>query len=353
MADLLEVDGFLGRSTTIRQELRSLLYNLTVGEEAVKFLRAQAIDFVYERYAALSYAGIRTARALGVPHLLEVNAPLTFEHEKRRGLELPHIARDAERRIFVETDHAVVVSKELQEFAVACGVPAARVSVLPNAVDPERFAPRAAEGHRRELRLDGKRVVGFVGSLKPWHGVHSLVDAFKGLHASAPHSVLLIVGDGPERQKLEQRVDGHGLGSAVRFTGNVPSDDIPDYIAAMDVAVAPYVPSENFYYSPLKIFEYVAMAKPVVAGRIGQVRDLLRDGHTGFTYEPGKVGDLERSLAALVADPALCERIGHEARSFVLREHSWARNAERLVSLASDLIAHGRSAASAGGSGRP
>jgi glycosyltransferase involved in cell wall biosynthesis len=353
VAELLGIDSFLGRPTSIRQELRSILYNLAVAEQALDQLRAERVDFVYERYAALSWAGIEVARALGVPHLLEVNAPLAFEHDKRRGLELPRLAHDAERRIFFETDHVVAVSNELRELIVAGGVPGARVSVLPNAVDPARFSPgraTARDALRRKYGLDGKRVVGFVGSLKPWHGTHTLVDAFVGAHAGAPEAALLIVGDGPERQALEQRVEARGLRGAVRFTGNVPSDDVPDHVAAMDIAVAPYVPSENFYYSPLKIFEYMAMAKPVVAGAIGQVRELLRDGHTGVLFEPGNVDALTHALARLVRDPGLCERIGAEARAYIVGEHSWERNAERLVALAAGLIAEGRRAAAPAGS---
>jgi glycosyltransferase involved in cell wall biosynthesis len=350
MDDLLEVDAAVGRRTSIRQELRSLLYNATAFERAHEFLRARGIDFVYERYAAFSWAGILTARALGVPHVLEVNAPLTFEHEKRRGLELKTLALDSERRIFLDTDHVVVVSSELRDVVTRAGVPPERVSVLSNAVDPERFSPaRAAGGEavRARYGLDDTRVIGFVGTLKPWHGVDTLIEAFRGLHATEPRTRLLLVGDGPERQALERRVDADGLGHAVTFAGNVRPEDVPDCIAAMDVTVAPYVPSDSFYYSPLKIFEYMAMAKPVVAGEIGQVRDLVAADETGILYEPGNVPALTRALARLVGDPPLCEAIGGRARAFVVQQHSWAQNGKRLVALACALI-HARKTAAAG-----
>jgi glycosyltransferase involved in cell wall biosynthesis len=348
LGDLLEVDGFLGRRTSIRQELRSLFYNHSFAERALDELRARSVEFIYERYAAFSWAGIRLARALGIRHLLEVNAPLALEHQKRRGLELVHLARDAERQIWLETDHVLVVSKELQDVVVSSGVPAERVSVLPNAVDPHRFSPertQAVPALRGRYGLDGKRVIGFVGTLKPWHGVHTLIDAFRDLHRAVPRTHLLLVGDGPERQALERRVGDLGLGEAVSFTGNVAPDEVPDFIAAMDIAVAPYVPSENFYYSPLKIFEYMSMAKPVVAGNIGQVSELLSHDDTGMLYEPGRIDQLAHALARLANDPALCEHVGRRARAFILREHSWERNAERLVALAARLGAQARTPA--------
>jgi glycosyltransferase involved in cell wall biosynthesis len=349
--DLLGLDDFVGRRTSIRQELRSLLYNVALADGALPYLRGRGIDFVYERYAAFGYGGIAVARALGVPHVLEVNAPLAFEHEKRRGMEVRELARDAERRIFLATDQVVVVSRELGDLVTAQGVPAARVTVLPNAVDPERFAPGAAtdgQALRRRYRLEGTRVIGFVGSLKPWHGTETLVEAFHRLHATAPHTRLLIVGDGPERQALERRVEAHRLGDTVCFTGNVSPDEVPASIAAMDVAVAPYVPSETFYYSPLKIFEYMAMAKPVVAGSIGQVRELVRDGDTGLLFEPGSVEQLTRALGRLVEDPPLCERMGAKGRAWILAEHSWMQNAEKLVRLAAGLLEASRAAVGRG-----
>src|SRR5207247_157692 len=144
-----------------------------------------------------------------------------------------------------------------------------------------RFAiPREADPMARELRrrLGSGFVVGFVGSLKPWHGVDTLVEAFRMLRAARPDAHLLLVGEGPSREALERRVASRGLGEAVSFTGAVPYHEIPHYLAAMDVAVAPHAASNHFYFSPIKIFEYLAAGCPVVASAIGQIAELLVDG---------------------------------------------------------------------------
>jgi glycosyltransferase involved in cell wall biosynthesis len=339
--ELEELEMFLGMKTRLRQELRNLLYNQTLYEQALNYLRSWHVDLIYERYALFSCAGIRLARELGVPHILEVNAPLAYEQEKTRGLEMKELAREAERRIFRETDRVIVVSRRLQEFVAACGVPESCIYVLPNAVDPQRFACLHQEkvtAIRARHGLDGKRVIGFVGSLKPWHGTETLLEAFRELHAKAPDTRLLIVGDGPKREALEHYAQSNGLNGAVTFTGNIAYDDIPDYLAAMDITVAPYIPHENFYYSPIKIFEYMAMGKPVVAGSIGQVEEVIVDGETGLLFEPGNIGQLTAVLAKLTVDLPLCHRLGEKAGAWVRKERTWDNNARQVLAIAGELI---------------
>lgn len=332
--ELEALDGFLDMKTRVRQELRNLLYNLTLYEKAREYLRAHAVDFIYERYTLFAAAGIRLARELGVPHILEVNAPLAYEQEKTRGMEMKALAAETERRIFRGTDRVIVVSRQLQEFVISCGVPSSRIQILPNSVDPQRFA-KARDDRRVRARhqLEDKCVIGFVGSLKPWHGTETLLQAFRALHATAANAHLLIVGDGPGRAYLESYAQTHGLSGAVTFTGNVPYDDIPHYIAAMDITVAPYLPSENFYFSPIKIFEYMAMGKPVVGGKIGQVEEVISNGETGMLFEPGNTAALQAVLAQLVSDSPLCRRLGENARAWVETERTWDNNARQVVEM--------------------
>ena len=336
--ELERADKFTGVKTRVRHELRNVLYNLVLSEALREKLKAWPVDLIYERYALFSCAGIRLARELGVPHILEVNAPLADEQEKMRGLEMKNLAHEMERRIFCDTAAVVVVSRQLQDFVVSCGASPSRVHVLPNAVDPQRFAAaKNKTAVRAQHGCEGKHVIGFVGSLKPWHGTETLLEAFRNVHAVAPNTHLLIVGDGPGREELEQYARNHGFAAAVTFTGNVPHDAIPDYIAAMDVTVAPYKPYENFYYSPIKIFEYMIMGKPVVAGRIGQVEEVIDHDETGILFEPGNIDELAAALLQLANDAPLCHRLGENARAWVQRERTWENNARQVAEIAADL----------------
>jgi len=337
--ELERADKFTGVKTRVRHELRNVLYNLVLSEALREKLKAWPVDLIYERYALFSCAGIRLARELGVPHILEVNAPLAEEQEKMRGLEMKNLAHEMERRIFCETDAVIVVSRQLQDFVVSRGAAPSRVHVLPNAVNPERFAAaKNKTAIRRQYGFDGKQVVGFVGSLKPWHGTETLFQAFRNLHVAAPNTHLLIVGDGPGREELAQYAQNHGFAAAVTFTGNVPHDAIPDYIAAMDVTVAPYKPYENFYYSPIKIFEYMIMGKPVVAGRIGQVEEVIEHDETGILFAPGNINELTAALLKLANDVPLCHRLGENARAWVQKERTWENNARQVMETARALI---------------
>ena len=340
--ELESLDKFLGVKTRIRQELRNLLYNLTLYEKARDYLLFCNIDFIYERYTLFSYAGIRLARDLGVPHLLEVNAPLVFEQQKMRGLEMRALAQALEHRLWGETDGVVVVSQRLHELVASCGVPKSRIHLQPNAVAPQRFALLHEKGAalvRATHRLQDKCVIGFVGSLKPWHGVETLLEAFEQMLAENKQVRLVIVGDGPEREALKKNVQARGLDDAVIFTGNVYYEDIPYHIAAMDITVAPYVPNDNFYYSPIKIFEYMVMGKPVVAARIGQVQELVSEGETGLLFEPGNTVELKAALQKLIRDEQLRHKLGEKAGAWVRQTRTWEHNAKQVIKIASTLRA--------------
>ena len=341
LEEIQSIEDRAGIKSRLRQELRNLLYNVPFLERLRAHLAAHPVDFIYERYALFAHAGEALARELGVPHLLEVNAPLAEEQERTRGLLLKELARESERRVLEGSDAVIVVSRRLAEFAVGCGVAVERVHVLPNAVDPRRFTGPAVPGPLPgplAARLSGRNVIGFVGTLKPWHGIETLIDAFALLRARHERAHLLIVGDGPGRAALVDQVARHGLEDAVTFTGAVAHDEIPGHLAAMDVAVAPGTPSENFYFSPIKLFEYLAAGRPVVAGAIGQIEELVTDGETALLFEPGRSDRLAATLERLVTDPALGRRIGENGRAWVCRERTWAANAARVVEIARELM---------------
>ena len=227
----------------------------------------------------------------------------------------------------------------LKEYAISCGVPESSIDVVPNSVDPSRF--QITEEERKAARarygLDGRCVIGFVGGLKPWHGTETLLQALHKMRTDAPDFHGLIVGDGPARDELEAYVRDNGMQEHVTFTGKVPYREIPTFLAAMDIAVAPYTPNENFYFSPIKIFEYMMANRPTVAGSIGQVSEVLVDGETGRLYEPGNVDELAAVLTDLVNDPTARAHIGESGRAWVERERTWDRNAQHVIDIADQL----------------
>jgi glycosyltransferase involved in cell wall biosynthesis len=342
LEELKHAEALLGRPTRLRQELRNLLYNPSLRTRLGRSLLAEPVDFVYERYSLFGLAGIDTAHLHGVPHVLEVNAPLAEEQERMRGLELKDLARASERRVWNGTDAVIVVSQRLAEVVAACGVPEARIHVLPNAVDPRRFTPGVAAdavpGPVRE-RVRGRCVIGFVGSLKPWHGVEPLFEAFAALLARRLAVHLVVVGEGPVRESLEGLAAERGIAPHVTFAGAITHADVPAWLSIMDIATAPYTPQPDFYFSPLKLFEYMAAGVPVVAGRIGQLDEVLVHERNALLHAPGDAAALAAQLERLVRDPALRRRIGSAGREGIGEERTWRGHARRVESLVRSLAA--------------
>ncbi|GIV57794.1 MAG: glycosyl transferase [Rhodothermaceae bacterium] len=288
-------------------------------------------DLVYERYALWSHAGMSYARLTGTPGLLEVNAPLIDEQATHRGLVDRPGAEQVARTAFGAATALLAVSRAVAAYLNGFVEARGRVHVVPNGVDPRRFRPDVAPAP--SVASARHFTVGFAGSLKPWHGLPVLAEAFARLRRHAPEARLLLVGDGPERPALERQLHDLGVHAATRFTGKVAPAHMPGLLAAMDVAVAPYPALRDCYFSPLKIFEYMAAGRPVVASRIGQIPEVVRHGQTGLLCPPGDAATLAEALDALRRDPARRRCLGTAARQQVLRHHTWEAIARHVLDL--------------------
>jgi glycosyltransferase involved in cell wall biosynthesis len=335
--DLLRADRGAGES--VAKVVRALLAVNSLRHAAITGLRDFQPDVIYERYALFGTAGVALARDLQVPLILEVNAPLSDEQAAHRGLALTETARGLECMILRSADQVIAVSHEIERWLLELGVAPQRVMVLPNAVDAAHFevAERERNAVRTQFGLADQPVVGFLGTLKPWHGTETLLHAIALLRRRglAPH--LVVVGDGPQRAQLEAVAEREGITEAVTFVGAVPHEHVPPYLAAMDVAVAPYDQVQNFYFSPLKLFEYMAAGRPVVAADTGQIRDYIRHGETGLLYPPGGVAALAEAIGTLLIDSTLASSLGRAGQVLVAAEHTWQHRATQILAAAAEL----------------
>jgi glycosyltransferase involved in cell wall biosynthesis len=279
-------------------------------------------DAVYERFSLFSDGGVNAARALGIPHVLEVNAPLREEALRYRTLPHASLAATIERRVFAATDRVFAVSKTLARLLEEAGVAAGRIEVAPNAIDPAKFP---IPGRSSE----GPFTIGFAGSLKPWHGVEILVEAFRRALGVIPSLRLEIVGDGPGRAAVEHIGDL----PAERFAyhGALSHPETLRLLSRWDVGAAPFLAVPDFYFSPLKLAEYMAAGLCPVASDQREIRELLGGGERGVLVPPGDAGALAQALVELAGDPDRTAAIGLCAREYVLKERSWSRNAERAL----------------------
>ena len=339
----------LGRPTRANPDAVRALHNLRFLKAAADAARKLRPDFIYERYSLWGTAGLRLAKDRSIPLVLEVNAPLAYEQERyRAGLTCPPLARWVERRIWRKASLLLAVSESLRSQLQRAGVKPEHIRVLPNAVNPRLFHPGVdAERVRERFKLDGRFVVGFVGTFKGWHGVELLLTAFGDLHRADPSTHLLLVGDGPLRPQFEEEVREAGLQDAVTFAKGVAHQDVPHYLAAMDVAIAPYPALEDFYFSPLKVFEYMAASRAVVASRTGQVAEVVVDGVTGLLYEPGDRAGLVNCIQRLQKDAVLRNELGRRAGA-ACSVRTWSQNAARVTDWVKPLVNGKRLVAASG-----
>ena len=314
--------------------------------ELARAVREATADFrpdaVYERYALFRSDGLETAQAAGLPFVLEVNAPLTQEERRFRSLALRRTAERIEQQVWRGADLVIAPSHAVAQLVRGSGQPC--VLVVPNAVDPERFAPRAGSGElRRRLGIDDRFVVGFAGSLKPWHDLETLVDAVGALREDHA-ATLLFLGDGPLRRTLEAR--GASRGVRAVFVGCVPHDEVPDFLGATDVCFAGLTADPRLhYFSPLKALEYLAAGRPTVVAAAGELRSLV-EADVVLAYQPGDAAGLATSLARLAADPELATTLAERGRAYAA-QRTWHRAARTIADAIEELGASKRSFAGA------
>jgi len=322
------------------KELPTFVLNHAVELEASQVLRDRVPAFVYQRYSLNNYAGIRIARASGVPLVLEYNgSEIWMSRHWGRSLKHEALSERIERLNLHAADAIIVVSRAMIEELVGRGVDPARILVNFNGVDEERYGP-AVDGRRVRAKygLTGKTVVGFIGTFGPWHGADILARAFVSLWQRDPDlraSVrLLMIGDGAGAAAARNLVADGGAEEGAVWTGLVPQEEGPSHLAACDVLVSPHVPNPDgtpFFGSPTKLFEYMAMGKGIVASRLDQIAEVLAHDRNAWLVEPGDVEGLAEGVRRLVLDEALRRRLGDEARRNVVAHHTWRQHTHRTI----------------------
>jgi len=287
------------------------------------------LAFVWQRHELFHRAGIDLARTLGVPSVLFVPAPLVWEREQW-GIARPRWAgpleRRGEQRALRAADLVACGSTAVVEEVTRMGVPEARTIITPTGVDLGLFEHVGDAGAlRHQLGLDGKFVVGWVGSFRRFHAIEQAVEAMVGVEGAT----LLLVGDGPERPRIVDLARSRNV-TAV-FTGTVPHDQLPLHLAAMDAALVIAASDAPFHYSPLKLAEYLAAGLPVVAPRLGQPPERLVDGVDAVLVDAGDVPAISAALRHLRDDPVRRAEISRAARAAAEATWSWDDQVRRVT----------------------
>ncbi len=317
--------------------------NVRTVRTCARIARQARSEVVYERRLSPKIA-YSVSRLLGTPFVVEVNG---IEEEAAM---LGHAAKPsplspAKRRVrlamFRRAARVVAVTRTLADFTQSrYRLAEDRVVVVPNGVDTERFRPMDVAAARRGLGWPDRPWVAFVGNLVPWQGIETLLRATAKMRGEGRPAHVAVVGDGMLRDALERLAVELGLGPRVTFTGPVPYEEVPARIGAATVCAAPFtrIRNEAIGLSPLKVYEYLACGRPVVASDLPGVRDVVRDSGAGLLVPPDDEAALAEALEGPLADPREAADMGRRGREYAVADCTWAMTAERVERVLQDAL---------------
>lgn len=327
------------------REAASLSYNLRFIVVAGRLLARRKPRLLYQRHGSFLFAGALLSRLLRIPLVLEYNGSEDWIAKHWDPARFSSWLRLCEKVSIEAASVLAVVSHPLKEELMKAGIPAERILVNPNGVDPEWFHPDCGGAElRQKLGFRPEDiVVGFVSTFSYYHGVAVLEDAIRmlldGASHTGPHLKFLLVGDGLLAPQLRSTFEPRVREGLVTFTGSVPHGAVRAYLDAADILVSPHIPMPGgvpFFGSPTKLFEYMAMGKAIAASALDQIAEVLENGNTALLVKPGAAGELAEAIRRLSADAQLRRNLGANARRAVLTCHTWRQNAGRVLTCFSE-----------------
>jgi len=315
-----------------------LLYSCIANRPEVLYLRQNSFPFF----------PIALCKLLGISSIVEVNGLVMDELKVSPDSKsfayriFSYLALRSERFNYRHCDRIVSVTDKLKDELVRLySVPAEKVLVINNGANTDIFKPIDQKQAREKLGLDdSKKYVCFVGHLAAWQGVEFLIHSAPFILEKCPEVRFLIVGDGVMRDKLLEITSNMGLSDKITFTGRVPYENVPVYINAADVCVAPFIMERNskIGLSALKTYEYLACGKPIVASSISGVKDLIDLSGGGISVPPEDPGELANAVVKLISDEQTRTTMGEQGRKYVVKNHSWDGVARKILDICNEIV---------------
>jgi glycosyltransferase involved in cell wall biosynthesis len=359
-ANVLSADSFV---VGLLQEANLYqLHEVTVAH-LKKLVRSRRYSFIYERMSLGQYCGVALSRHLNVPYVLEYNGSDTWcQRNWGRGMRFPTVAGMVEKVCLRHAHLVVTVSKVLKAELIQRGVEPQRIVYYPNCIDPTVYDANVIGSEdkailRRKLGVSPNAVVvGFIGTFGQWHGVDILSEAICSLASHDTgfldrHDVhFLLIGDGVRMPEVRRILSDGSCQRFVTLTGLVPQAEAPKYLALCDILISPHVPNPDgtpFFGSPTKLFEYMAMAKGIIASDLGQIGEVLQGSlraeslptsppsgkvdHLAVLTSPGNVEELLWAIRFMVTNPIWRNQLGQNAKAKALAYYTWDRHVEGII----------------------
>lgn len=315
-------------------------FNSYFTDECVSYLVNTNISFIYQRYSLNNYSGVKLSKHFNAVFILEYNgSEVWICNNWGEPLKYNEISMKIELLNLLAADVIIVVSQPLKDELIGRGVKEDKIIVNPNGVDPEIYSP-ATDGSavRKKNGLEGKTVIGFIGTFGKWHGAEVLTESFGKLLEEYPsyreRLRLLLVGDGLMMPTVKEKIEILNIQNNCILTGRIPQEEGASYLAACDILSSPHIPNADgtvFFGSPTKIFEYMSMGRGIVASDLGQLSVVLEHGRTAWLVKPGDTESLKNGLKKLIDDEETRNRLGMNARSEVMEKYTWKIHVKRIA----------------------
>lgn len=322
-------------------EVWALEFNNIVISYCRNLIERYKPGILYQRYSLNNYSGLQLARRFNIPFVLEYNGSEVWIGKSwGRGLKFPEFAEEIEIANLKGADLIVVVSEVMKEELVERGIPERKILVNPNGYDEELFNPELDGSEiRKKFGLEGKIVIGFIGTFGKWHGAEVLAKSAKEVVEKIPNAHFLFIGDGMTKPEAERIVRESGISASVTFTGLISQKEAPKYLAACDILVAPHVQNPDgteFFGSPTKLFEYMGTGKAIVASAVGQMGKIIKNEFNGLTVEPGNVASLSSAIIRLATEENFRKKLRENAFSEAREKYTWNAHTKRILNRLSE-----------------
>jgi len=316
-------------------EPKKLMRNAKNLLEEAHILRTEKPDLLFSRLELLYLSSLLVAKWRRIPFVVEADCPPAWEFKHQFGKNFVHMPGVLELVDWINlrlADSIIVISSELKRYYERQGIPGEKMTVIPNGADPEKFRPQAKDPEIwRACGGPGRTVVGWIGSLAGWSGLENLISVAHEILDIRDQVCFLFVGGEPNYSALKESFKDHGLGKRVILPGRVPHSEVPRYLSVMDVVIAPYPRTEFWYPSSMKLFEYMASGKAILASGVAQIVNVIQDGRNGHLFDPEDRQDFLNKLLHLIDHQKHREALGQQARQDVIDQYSWEGHARKMV----------------------
>lgn len=314
-------------------ELIEFSYSFYAFVKLAKTIIIKKPEFIYERYNLFNPAGIWAKKLFNIPLILEVNAPLYEERDKYDGISLKSLAKWTQKYTWDNADKVLPVTHVLAKIVRDYGIKPEKIEVIANGINTEEFINSQ---HISPLNIDiqNRVVIGFVGFCRQWHGLNKIVELLA--KAENKNLFFLIVGDGPVISDIKKLANSLNVEEQMHITGLVNRSEMPAWLEPIDIALQPAVVD---YASPLKMIEYLAKGKAIVAPAQENIKELLVDGENALLFEPGNIDAFIQCIQTLAQNDNLRDSLAAKAYKTISDKHlTWDKNAEKIIYMAKGLM---------------